>query len=166
VIGAGKARNEQRHHAVAEELVDEAARSSDGGARDADVLGDRRRVRGGADALSEPGGAADIGEQGRDLDRRAARMLLGGPEAAVAQLRVARVAPESQEGDERSADAALGREAHLAARIGWQMAEQTPQADELRVDAEEGVAPLGVVVLLGVGGRLHRRRKCRPHAAG
>ncbi len=152
VVVARDERDEQRHHAVAQELVDHAA-----------VRVDRRRGRSvvrlqqlakrrGRRPLSERRRAANISEHDADLELRAARMLHQRPEAGSTQQRVALGRPVPKEPGERPTDAMEWRGTDLASRGGGHVAPEPARPLELWILAREQGSPFGRVVI-----DVHRR---------
>jgi hypothetical protein len=153
VVRAGDDRDEQRHDAVTEELVDDAAVPVDGAGSDAVEALEQAPELGGRRVLGDPGRATDVGEQDADLDFGAARHLCQRSEAQVAQQRTHARLPVHDDRGRELAGPMERRRADLAPR---RRRDEPPPATDLPeriVLAGQDRPPLlgapGLVVLLG-----------------
>ena len=141
VAVAGEQRKEERHHLVADELVDATVMVEDDlGGDGIETVEDRVELRR-RKPLSKGRGSTDVGEQHGELDLGAAMVTRQEREAGIAHVRTLVRLALSDHAHHRRADACEGCRAHLAARLAWDSLEDPPAGSLRRMPVGEEVAP-------------------------
>ena len=152
MILAREAGDEERHDLVADELVDEAVPGvHDGGSRPVEARDQPRELLR-RHPLGETGRTADVREQQRELDLRAARNLLDLPEAGAAQTAVELRGPEPERLEQDAARRVQRCRAELATGSRGNTADDLLRQDETaRLTLEDRAPELALLVLAHVG---------------